>query len=122
MLTAHAIGFADTGIRLLARFTNIPAGVSTPILPNQVTSSSGDLVVHRLLPPLGTHFAAGTVITAAGNSTVSVSAALTAELLYKVTAPASYLGVNGCGTLDIFHISVIPSLPVSVSSTTVTGN
>jgi hypothetical protein len=120
-LTAHAIGFADTGVRLLAQFKDIPAGVSTLTVPNQVISSSGDLVAHRVLPPLGTHFAAGTVTTATGNSTVSVSATHTAELLYDVTAASPYLGVNGCATLDTFHIGVIPSLPVSMSSTVVTG-
>ena len=45
----------------------------------------------------------------------------TAELLYDVTAASPYLGVNGCATLDTFHIGVIPSLPVSMSSTVVTG-
>lgn len=120
-LTSHAIGFADTGLRLLAVFQGIPAGVTTLTVPNQVTSSSGALVAHRVLPPLGTHFAAGTVTTSTGSSTVTVTATHTAELLYDVTAASPYLGVNGCGALDTFNIGVFPSPPMSITSTVVTG-
>lgn len=120
-LTAGAPGLADTGTRLLAVFKGIPAGVSALTVPNQVTSSSGALVAHRVLPPLGPHFGAGTVTTATGSSTVAVTATHTADLLYDVTAAAPYLGENGCSALDTFSIGVIPSLPVSMTSTVVTG-
>jgi len=56
------------------------------IVPNEVTSSSGNLVAHRVLPPLGADFASGTVTTFGGTSFVFVSPARTAELLYEVTA------------------------------------
>ena len=120
-LIPHAIGFADTGTRLLAVLQAIPAGVTSLSVPNQVTSLSGDLVAHRVLPPLGPHFGAGTVTTATGNSTVAVSATHIAVVLYDVTAAAPYLGVNGCGALDTFNIGVFPSPPMSISSTAATG-
>ncbi|HTC87804.1 MAG TPA: hypothetical protein VK686_05865 [Bryobacteraceae bacterium] len=120
-LTAGAAGLADTGVRLLARLTGIPPGVTTLTVPNQVTSLGGSLVAHRVLPPFGAHFAKGAITTAPGDSTVSVSATHTAELLYDVTAAAPYLGETGCGVLDNFNITVIPSLPVSMTSTVVTG-
>jgi len=120
-LTFGAAGLADTGTRLLARLKDIPVGVTMLTVPNQVTSLSGSLVAHRVLPPFGVHFAKGVITTSTGDSTVAVSATHTAELLYDVTAAAPYLGETGCGTLDTFNISVIPSLPVSMSSTVATG-
>ena len=106
---------------MLAVLQAIPAGVTSLSVPNQVTSLSGDLVAHRVLPPLGPHFGAGTVTTATGNSTVAVSATHIAVVLYDVTAAAPYLGVNGCGALDTFNIAVFPSPPMSISSIVATG-
>jgi hypothetical protein len=120
-LPTGKIGVASTGTRLLAVLESIPAGIVSLAVPNQVTSSSGELVAHRVLPPLGVDFAAGTVTTATGDSTVAVSSSRTAELLYEVTAVSPYLGINGCGALDTFNISVIPSLPISLSSVVVGG-
>jgi hypothetical protein len=120
-LTSGAIGLADTGTRLLAVLKSIPVGITTLTVPNQVTSSGGALVAHRVLPPFGADFSQGTVTTATGSSTATVSATQTAELLYDVTAAAPYLGENGCSTLDTFNISVFPSPPMSMSSAVVTG-
>jgi hypothetical protein len=120
-LTTGDVGVANTGTRLLALFTDIPVGVAVLTVPNQVTSSSGELVAHRVLPPLGADFASGTVTTATGTSTIAVSAAHTAEVLYEVTAASPYLGINGCGALDTFSIGVVPSIPVSLGSAIVTG-
>jgi hypothetical protein len=120
-LTSGAPGLADTGTRLLAVLKDIPAGVTTLTVPNEVTSSGGALVAHRVFPPFGSDYSKGTVTTATGDSTATVSAADSAQLLYDVTAAAPYLGENGCGTLDTFNIAVIPSLPMSMSSTVVTG-
>ncbi len=121
LLPGGNVGLANTGTRLLAVFESVPAGVTALIVPNEVTSSSGDLVAHRVLPPLGTNFAAGTVTTATGDSLVAVSASHTAELLYEVTAAAPYLNVNGCSALDTFNIGVMASTPVSLSSVLVGG-
>jgi hypothetical protein len=119
-LTSGVSGLADTGTRLLAVLKSIPVGITTLTVPNQVTSSGGGLVAHRVFPPFGADFSMGTVTTATGTSTATVSATQTAEL-YDVTAATPYLGENGCGALDTFNISVIPSSPVSMNSAVVTG-
>jgi hypothetical protein len=119
-LTSGAPGLADTGTRLLALLKDIPAGITTLTVPNQVTSSGGALVAHRVFPPFGSDYSEGTVTTATGDSTATVSATHIAELLYDVTGAAPYLGENGCGTLDTFIIGVLSSLPMS--STTATGS
>ena len=87
-VTPNDIGSATTGTRLLAEFSKIPPPVFELVVPNEVTSSSGNLVAHRVLPPLGADFASGTVTTSGGTSFVFVSPARTAELLYEVTAAA----------------------------------
>ncbi len=120
-LTSGVPGLADTGVRLLAVLKSIPAGITTLTVPNQVTSLAGSLVARRVFPPFGADFSEGTVTTATGSSTATVSAVQTAELLYDVTAAAPYLGENGCSTLDTFNIGVFPSLPMSMSSTVVIG-
>lgn len=120
-LTTGDIGIANTGTRLLALLSDIPVAVTAFTVPNQVVSSSGDLVAHRVLPPFGADFSAGTVTTATGYSTVVVSPAHTVELLYQVTAASPYLAVSGCGALDTFNIGVIPSIPLSLSSVVATG-
>src|SRR4029077_8482776 len=57
--TPNAIGSATTGTRLLADFAGLPPSVFFLIVPNEVTSSSGALVAHRVFPPLGPDFAGG---------------------------------------------------------------
>src|SRR5579871_221205 len=58
------IGLADTGTRLLANLTDLPPSVFVLIVPNEVTSSSGHLVAHRVLPPFGATDEFGTILTA----------------------------------------------------------
>jgi hypothetical protein len=116
-----AIGKADTGVRLLARITGIPPGVSTLSSPKQVLSSAGDLIANLILPPFGSNFAEGTTTNGKGDGVVSVSAGHTAELLYDVTGAPPYAGKDGCQHLDTFNISVVPSSPVALTSVVVTG-
>jgi hypothetical protein len=120
-LTAGAAGLADTGTRLLAVLQSIPAGITSLVVPNEVTSTGGSLVARRVFPPFGSDYSQGTVTTATGTSTAAVSATQTAVLLYDVTAAAPYLGENGCGTLDTFNIGVMPSVPMSMGATTAIG-
>jgi hypothetical protein len=121
-LTPGAIGSASTGTRLLAEISNVPPGVFVFIVPNEVTSSSGNLVAHRVFPPLGATFAGGTVSTFGGFSLEFVTAARTAELLYEVTASAPFLGKNGCATIDGFNIPAFSFFPVPLTAAVVKGH
>ncbi len=120
-VTPNDIGSATTGTRLLAELSKIPPPVFEVVVPNEVTSSSGNLVAHRVLPPLGGDFASGTVTTSSGTSLVFVSPARTAELLYEVTAAAPFQGRNGCGTIDAFDIPLSGIFPVSLKPVKVIG-
>ncbi|MDP8983100.1 MAG: hypothetical protein M3O35_21190 [Acidobacteriota bacterium] len=120
-LTPGAIGSANTGTRLLAEISNVPPGVFVFIVPNEVNSTTGNLVAHRVFPPLGGNFAGGTVSTGGGLSLEFVTAARTAELLYEVTASAPFLGKNGCGALDAFTIPAFGFFPVPLTSVNVKG-
>lgn len=115
------IGLADTGTRLLGSLSDLPGSVFLLIVPNEVTSSSGLLVAHRVLPPFGANHQTGAVLTVGGESLVLVTPSHTAELLYEVTAAAPYAGVNGCGAVDEISIPVVPFLPNSLASATITG-
>ncbi|HYL79067.1 MAG TPA: hypothetical protein VEU96_33055 [Bryobacteraceae bacterium] len=120
-VTPGAVGSATTGTRLLARLSNIPPSVFVVIVPNEVTSSSGNLVAHRVFPPLGPTFAGGTVSTFGGFSFEFVNAAHKADLLYEVTAAAPFQGRNGCLALDAFDIRAFGFFPVSLAPVNVTG-
>ena len=106
-LVAPAIGAADTGTRLLARFVKISPAVPFFVAPNEVTSSSGNLVAHLVTPPFAANFTGGTVLTSPGNTILPVSSTHTLDLLYEVTAAFPFLGINGCSALDDFKISVV---------------
>ncbi len=121
-LTPNAIGSATTGTRLLANFENVPPSVIFLIVPNEVNSTTGQLVAHRVLPPLAADFTGGTVLTIPGFSLVLVSAAHTADVLYEVTAAAPYNGVNGCGKLDSFSVDVFPFFPNSLQTAKISGH
>lgn len=116
-----AIGSANTGTRLLAQISNIPPAVFALSVPNQVLSSSGNLVAHRVMPPFGSNYAGGVLSLAAGTSNALVTAFQTAEVLYEVTAAAPFAGKNGCAMIDAFNISAIPSFPVSMAGANVKG-
>ena len=60
-------------------------------------------------------------MTIGGDSLVAVSPSHSASVLYEVTAAAPYAGVNGCGKIDTISIPVIPFLPNSLASATITG-
>ena len=122
VLTPGAIGSANTGTRLLAQISSVPSSVFVFIVPNEVTSSSGNLVAHRVFPPLGSNFAGGTVSTFGGFSLEFVTAAHTAELLYEVTASAPFLGKNGCAPIDAFNIQVFGFFPQPLASAVVKGH
>jgi len=119
--TPNDIGSATTGTRLLADFAGLPPAVFFLIVPNEVTSSSGALVAHRVFPPLGSDFAGGFLPIVSGLSVVSVSAAHTAEVLYEVTANSPFQGINGCGAIESFTVPVISFFPVSLAPATITG-
>jgi hypothetical protein len=82
-------------------------------VPDEVTSTSGQLVAHRVSPPFAADFIGGTILSGGGLSPVFVSPAHTAEVLYEVTAAAPFAGVNGCTANDSFDIHV--SIPAQVS-------
>ena len=104
-LTPGDIGSATTGTRLLARITKLPPPVSTVTVPNLVTAASGLLVAHLVTSPLGSDFAAGTVLTGAGTTSLAVSGRAV-DVLYEVTAAAPFMGINGCAVIDSFDIAV----------------
>ena len=119
--TPNDIGSATTGTRLIADFSGLPPSVFFLIVPNQVTSSSGALVAHRVFPPLGSDFAAGFLPIVPGFSIVAVSAAHKAEVLYEVTANSPFQGVNGCPATESFTMPVISFFPTSLASAVITG-
>jgi hypothetical protein len=119
-VTPGAIGSADTGTRLLAKITSLPPAAFLLIVPNEVTSSSGQLVAHRVFPPFAADFTGGTIPITGGVSLVGVTGH-SAELLYEVTANAPYHGVTGCNLIEAFSINVFSFFPTPLGSAVVTG-
>jgi hypothetical protein len=119
--TPNDIGSATTGTRLLADFASLPSSVFFLVVPNQVMSSSGALVAHRVFPPLGSDFSGGFLPIVPGFSIVAVSAAHTAQVLYEVTASSPFQGISGCGALESFTMPVLSIFPTSLSSAVITG-
>ena len=116
------LGLADTSTRLLGTLSHLPASVSLLIVPFEVTSSSGLLVAHLVLPPYGPNHEFGTVSTSTGTSAVAVNPiSHTAEVVYELAAAAPYAGVNGCAAVDTIGIPVVPFFPNSLASATITG-
>jgi hypothetical protein len=120
-VTPGAIGSAVTGTRLLAHVSNIPPAVSVLIVPNQVVSSSGTLIAHRVTPPFAADFTGGTVSLAAGTSTIPVPLH-EADLLYEVTGAPPFFGKNGCLTLDTFTGFASSSPAFSLANAIVHGS
>lgn len=100
-----ATGAANTGTRLIATITGIPAGIWYILVPNDVTS--GQIVAARVPPPYVPPFASGVPIVTGGLAAVPVSAG-SAMVLYEVVAAAPYAGINGCAVLDSFLITAQP--------------
>jgi hypothetical protein len=118
--TPGAIGSADTGTRLIAQFSSLPPSVFLLIVPNEVTSSSGLLVAHRVFPPFAADFTGGSIPLIPAVSIVSVSGHA-AEVLYEVTANAPFQGVTGCAAKETFTVGVISLFSASLKSATITG-
>jgi hypothetical protein len=104
-VTPGATGSANTGTRLAAKITGIPAGVAFILVPNDVTS--GQIVAARVPPPYVLPFSNGTPIVTGGTGFVPVTAG-TAMVLYEIVAAPPYAGVNGCAVVDTFVIPVQP--------------
>lgn len=83
-------GSANTGTRLRAKITNIPATVWWVGVPAFVASSSGKLVA----------VVSGPMFVPVVGGTVTVE--------YEVTAAAPYTGVNACAVVDTFNITATP--------------
>jgi hypothetical protein len=120
-VTPGAIGSADTGTRFLAKVSSLPPAAFLLIVPNEVTSSSGQLVAHRVFPPFAADFVGGSIPLVGGVSLVGVSGH-SAEILYEVTANAPYNGVTGCSVIDAFSINVFSFFPTPLGSAVVTGH
>jgi hypothetical protein len=117
-LAPGATGSANTGTRLAAKITGIPMAVMSIIVPNVV--ASGQIVAALVPPPYAPPFSSGAPIVAAGLTTVPVSAAGTAMVLYEVVAAAPFAGMNGCAMLDSFAITAHP-LMGSLAGASATG-
>jgi len=116
------IGLADTSTRLLATISHVPASVFLLVVPFEITSSSGLLVAHLVLPPFGPHHEFGMISTFSGTTAVAVNpVSHTAEVVYELAAAAPYAGVNGCAAIDTISIPVEPFFPNSLASATITG-
>lgn len=121
-LTPGAIGSANTGTRLLAQLSHIPPPASVLFVPDEITSTSGKLVAHRVFPPFAADFTGGTLLSGGGVSPVFPSPARTADVLYEVTAAAPFAGINGCAVPDTFDIHVSTSAPVALHAVKTKGH
>jgi hypothetical protein len=104
-VTPGATGSANTGTRLVAKITGIPASVAFLVVPNDVTV--GQIVAARVPPPSAFPFSSGTPIVTGGNGFVPVAAG-TATVVYEIVAAPPYAGATGCATVDTFLIPVQP--------------
>jgi len=120
-VTAGAIGSADTGTRLLAKFSSLPPAAFLLLVPNEVTSSSGQLVAHRVFPPFAADFTGGAIPLVGGDSLAFVSGH-SAEVLYEVTAASPFHAVNGCALLESFNFTVRSFFPVSLATAVASGS
>ena len=96
-------GIADTGTRLVARFNNVPAGVSLSV-PAQVQSSDS-LLVARLRGGVNSDFSGGSDVPGPGMIPVSLAGG-TGFAVWEITGSA-----NVMGSLNIDHFTI----PVTVS-------
>lgn len=119
-VTPGAIGSADTGTRLLAKFDSLPPAAFFLIVPNEIVSSSGQLVAHRVFPPFAPDFVGGSIPIVGGSSLVGISGH-SAEVLYEVTASAPFHGVTGCNVIESFNFRVRSFFPVPLAPAIVTG-
>jgi hypothetical protein len=111
-------GSANTGTRLAARITGIPASVTWIIVPNTVVS--GQIVAAFVPPPYISPYSNGVPVVAPGLNFVPVAAG-SAMVVYEVVAGAPYAGINGCAMIDSFLITVQPWPIGSLANTVVSG-
>jgi hypothetical protein len=104
-VTPGATGSANTGTRLGAKITGIPASVTAIIVPRDVTS--GQIMAALVPPPYVLPYSAGVPVIAAGSAAIPVAGG-TATVLYEVVAGPPYAGINGCAMLDSFSITAQP--------------
>jgi hypothetical protein len=117
-VTPGATGSANTGTRLAAKITGIPAVVTSIRVPINVTS--GQIVAALVPPPYVSPFATGVPTIGAGIGTVPVTAG-TAMVLYEIVAAAPYAGINGCAAMDSFTITAQPFPFGSLAGASATG-
>ena len=113
-----ATGSANTGTRLAARITGIPAIVTFILVPRDVTS--GQIVAALVPPPYVPPFASGVPVVAAGMAAIPVAVG-SAMVLYEVVASPPYTGMNGCASLDTFVVSAQPWPVGSLAGANATG-
>jgi hypothetical protein len=117
-VTPGATGSANTGTRLGARITGIPAGITYLLVPRDV--ASGQIVAALVPPPYVLPYASGVPVVAAGSAAIPVAAG-TAMVLYEVIAGPPYAGLNGCAALDTFSITAQPWPFGSLANANATG-
>ena len=124
MVNPNAIGSATTGTRLLAHFKKIHPSVGALVVPQEVMSSTGELVAHLVLPvvPFGADFSGGAVSQAPGMTLLQVPPSQTVNLLYEVTAAAPFMGVNGCAKIQSFDIASQTLHPINWKNVDVSGS
>jgi hypothetical protein len=124
LVNANSIGSATTGTRLLVHFDKLHPSMGSLVVPEQVTSSSGQLVAHRVIPqtPLGADFSGGNISLDIGTSFLPIGPSQEGDLVYEVTSAAPYAGQNGCGMIESFNIPVHAFHPVPMKNVQVTGH
>jgi hypothetical protein len=117
-VTPAATGSANTGTRLVTRITGIPFFISSVIVPTNVPS--GQITAAVVPPPNPSPYATGIPLIAPGTTAIPVSGGA-ATIVYEVVAAAPYAGINGCGVLNAFSMTVQPWPFGSLAAATVTG-
>jgi hypothetical protein len=107
------IGSANTGTRVAAFFANVPAGVTLLLVPNSVTSTSGNAQLRRILPPYGPSYEKGSLAPATGYGGVRV-VNHKAEVLYELIQGEAL-------AMDQFIIPAAPWPAVALTGTTIQG-
>jgi hypothetical protein len=117
-VAAGATGSANTGTRLVAKITGIPAFIWSVVVPNEVVS--GQITAALVPPPNPPPYASGVPTVAPGMTAIAVSGGA-ATIVYEVVASAPYAGINGCSVLNSFAITVQPLGFGSLAGASVTG-
>jgi len=112
--------FVTNGTRLIVWFTNIPANVSLTV-PNTISAVAGTSVGLGIVSKPNADFSGGTVATAAGTTTVSLSGGAGA-VAYEVTAESTSAFENVTIPVTVLYAgSGLPSLTSAASEPSVAG-